>query len=342
MATIDVDRFLDPISETSRCGENLEYDPAFGELERAARGKERREVGDSVIEAEPPKWPEVFDAADALLERTRDLRVAAYLTRAAVNLDGFLGLSAGLRLIHGLLQTHWDSVHPQLDEDDGDPTLRVNSLVALNDREGLLHSLMRAPLVSSRAAGRFSLRDIRLAAGELAPGAKEQVPDAALIDAAFLDCNIDDLTATADAVKESAAALELIDSFLRERVGSDRAPDFGDLADELRAVQSNLNAQLKRRGVATQSDTEQGNGFDSQAGQYASTAVGDIRSRDDAIRLLDHISEYFRKNEPSSPVPLLLQRAKRLVAKDFMEILRDLTPAGVSQAEDIGGLNKDD
>jgi type VI secretion system protein ImpA len=70
--------------------------------------------------------------------------------------------------------------------------------------------------------------------------------------------------------------------------------------------------------------------------------VGEIRSRDDAVRAIDHISEYFRKNEPSSPVPLLLQRAKRLVAKDFMEILRDLTPDGVSQAEAIGGVRNED
>jgi type VI secretion system protein ImpA len=55
---------------------------------------------------------------------------------------------------------------------------------------------------------------------------------------------------------------------------------------------------------------------------------------------LDKVSDYFQKYEPSSPVPLLLQRAKRLVAKYFMEILRDLTPAGVSQAEAIGGVEK--
>jgi type VI secretion system protein ImpA len=41
-------------------------------------------------------------------------------------------------------------------------------------------------------------------------------------------------------------------------------------------------------------------------------------------------------------VPLLLRRAKGLVAKDFMEILNDLTPDGVSQAKLIGGLAKDD
>jgi type VI secretion system protein ImpA len=39
-------------------------------------------------------------------------------------------------------------------------------------------------------------------------------------------------------------------------------------------------------------------------------------------------------------VPLLLQRAKRLVSKDFLEIIRDLTPSGVAEAELIGGVEK--
>ena len=65
---------------------------------------------------------------------------------------------------------------------------------------------------------------------------------------------------------------------------------------------------------------------------------GEINSREDVVRVLDMACDYFKRHEPSSPVPLLLQRAKSLVAKDFMEILRDLTPAGVSQAEQIGGV----
>jgi type VI secretion system protein ImpA len=68
--------------------------------------------------------------------------------------------------------------------------------------------------------------------------------------------------------------------------------------------------------------------------------TGVINSQEDVIRVLDMACEYFNRHEPSSPVPLLLQRAKRLVAKDFMEILRDLTPAGVTQAEEISGLSR--
>jgi type VI secretion system protein ImpA len=337
MAVIDVNRLLQPITDVAPCGENLEYDAAFGELERAAKGKEERRSGDEVIPAEEPKWPDVAEAADSLLERTRDLRVLAYLTHAALNVDGFAGLSAGLQVVHGWLQTFWDSVYPQLDkEDDNDPTLRINSLAALDSREGILHSLTRVPLVASRAAGRYSLRDIRLAKGELAPSGAEKKPDAALIDAAFADCDVAQLGATADAVREAGKTLETIVALMRERVGAARAPTIANLTKDLRALQVLLTQQLEKRGVAVAAAGAEAAG---QA-QAPPPPPGGIRSREDAIRILDDVSDFFRKNEPSSPVPLLLQRAKRLVSKDFMEILKDLTPNAVSQAEAIGGLEK--
>ena len=47
-------------------------------------------------------------------------------------------------------------------------------------------------------------------------------------------------------------------------------------------------------------------------------------SREEAIRKLVEVAEYFRKNERSSPIPLLLDRAKRLASMNFLELLEDL------------------
>jgi type VI secretion system protein ImpA len=342
MATIDVDKYLEPISDESPCGENLEYDLAFTELERLARGKPGRQEGDKEVPPEPPNWHEVFSAAEALMERTRDLRVVVYLTHAALNTDGLREFSSGLRLIYGLLQSFWESVYPMLDkEDNDDPTARVNSLAALNAHDGVVRSLIRVPLVESRAAGRFSLRDMRLASGELTPVDEEEVPDAALIDAAFMDCDLDTMKATADAVKEAVAAIDLMDAYLRERVGAESAPDFGLVKAELAAMQVVLAEQLGRRGVSSAAG-EGAEGASDPARAGHGGALGQINTREDVVRALDRATEYFRKHEPSSPVPLLLQRAKRLVHKDFMEILRDLTPDAVSQAELIGGLDREE
>jgi type VI secretion system protein ImpA len=298
-------------------------------------------MGDEVIEAEPPNWNDVAEAATALFERTKDLRVATYLTHALLNLDGLPGLASGLELIARLMQEYWEHVHPELDEeDDNDPTLRMNSLMPLNSQRDFVRSLSEAVLVSSRALGRFSLRDIRLAAGEitLPEGDETAVPDPAHIDAAFIDCELEELTANSEAADKCVSLLNDIEAFALEQVGAELAPELGNLSSELNAVRGTLNQHLSRRGVAVEAVESEGAGDAAEAPSMS----GEIRSRDDAIRVLDRVSEYFRKNEPSSPVPLLLQRAKRLISKDFMEILRDMAPQGVSEAEQITGLNQDD
>ena len=59
--------------------------------------------------------------------------------------------------------------------------------------------------------------------------------------------------------------------------------------------------------------------------------AGDIANRADVVRMLDKLIRYYRQHEPSSPLPLLLERARRLVPKNFMEIMEDLAPDGVAQ-----------
>jgi type VI secretion system protein ImpA len=66
--------------------------------------------------------------------------------------------------------------------------------------------------------------------------------------------------------------------------------------------------------------------------------LGEIASRQDAIRAMDAIVVFFRKNEPSSPVPLLLDRAKRLVSKSFLEVLEDIAPESLAQVRQLGGI----
>ena len=74
-----------------------------------------------------------------------------------------------------------------------------------------------------------------------------------------------------------------------------------------------------------------------RAGGVSIAALGPINTRADAMRLLDLVVEYYERNEPASPLPLLLSRARRLAGKGFLDLLRDLAPDGLSQAEKIAG-----
>jgi type VI secretion system protein ImpA len=324
-------------------------------MERAAQGKPEQQYGDTVIPAEEPNWGDLKRKAADLLSRTKDLRVAVYLGRALLKTEGLVGLADGLELLRGLLERYWEGVHPRLDpDDDDDPTLRVNTIASLCDPETVLPAVREAPLVSAAALGRYSLRDVQLATGAVAPPDGVAPPDIAAIDAAFLGCSLEDLQETADAVRRSVSALEGVESLLTERVGVARAVDLSALTEVLRAARQVLDERLARRGAGaagarTEAPVPDAGGTDALLGagesQSVPPATGEIRSREDVVRLLDKVCDYFRRNEPSSPVPLLLERAKRLVSKSFLEIVRDLAPDGVTQVETIrgpeGGVDSD-
>lgn len=66
-----------------------------------------------------------------------------------------------------------------------------------------------------------------------------------------------------------------------------------------------------------------------QAGEDAQPPSGphyDVQTRSQAIALLDQVQRYFRHSEPSSPVPMLCERARALAERDFMAVLRDVLP----------------
>jgi type VI secretion system protein ImpA len=340
LSVLDINALVAPVSDESPSGDNLEYEPEFGELDRAAQGTGEHVMGDEVVAAEEPDWSAVFEQAQTMLGRTKDLRVAVHLMRSAVNLQGTEGLSDGIALIRALLEQSWDTVHPQLDADDNDdPTFRVNSIMPLGDREGLLQDILKMTLVSSNAVGQFSLRDVRVAKGDLqALADQDSVPETALINAAFMDCDVDELQADATRIDKAREDIGAIEAIFAEKIGAANSPDVDGLVSDIKDLQRIYAENLNARGIGV----EMPEGADGAPGGGAAPIAGDVNTREDAIRMIDKICTYYERNEPSSPVPMLLQRAKRLISKDFLDIMRDLTPDAVAQAELLGGIKADD
>jgi type VI secretion system protein ImpA len=343
MSALDVDKLLGEVSPDEPCGPDLEYDPVFGEMERSAQIKPEQQFGDTIIPAEEPDWREIKRLALDVLGRCKDLRAAMYLARALVRTDGFAGLADSLSLLSGYIERYWETVHPRLDPDDGnDPTMRVNIIASVCDETMMLSGVRNAPLVSSRAVGRFCLRDVRIADGTLpAPASAENAPpNLATIEAAFSDASIEEIQETAAAISAAMERAAAIEAALDARVGASQSPDLSDFGSELKAALHVVNEQLQRRGVgivsAENTDDAEAGGSDGEAQQQAGIS-GAINGRDDVIKALDKICEYYQKREPSSPVPLLLERAKRLVSKNFMEILEDMAPDGLDQAGKLAG-----
>ncbi|MBM4032199.1 MAG: type VI secretion system protein TssA [Planctomycetes bacterium] len=346
MAILDVAKLLAELSPDAPCGPDLTYDPAYLELERLAQGTPERQVGDAIIPAEEPNWRDVANAAAELLTRTRDLRIVMHATLAALQVEGLPGLRDGLALLRGVAERYWDHVYPQPDPEEPDPLERVNIIASLVDSQTFLRRLRETPLCRSVQLGRFSLRDIRVARGELAakPSPDHPAADSGQIEAAFKDTPIEELQAEAQAVADGLADVRALDAFLTEKLGAGLARDLTPFRAMLEQVARELQENLAKRGYGA--PPAPGEGAPGQAQTRGTEAPptgqplsGDIRSPQDVIAALDKVCRYYELNEPSSPVPLLLRRAQRLVSKSFVEIIRDLTPEAVRAIETLGGLD---
>ncbi|NQU75737.1 MAG: type VI secretion system protein TssA [Planctomycetes bacterium] len=358
MSLIDIEKLLKDVSTDAPCGEDLSYDPAYTEMERILTQGVSEGMVDGAAAAEEvgPDWRDFRNRCVELLGRTKDLRVAVDLTLALLMEDGIQGLRDGLVLLDGLIERFWDHVHPQLDpQDDNDPIERMNIIGSLSPAQATYMDPMmfckrvrEAPLCKSARLGKFSLRDIESAGVVAAEGKSEGEagPNAALITAAFEDTATEDLLGIFTAVEDAVKSLRAIEDKLNERVGAGRVPDLSKLRDEtLGKVRTTLQGYMSRRGlgVAGASSAEgadRGDVADAEHGEGGGGAgSGEVRSPQDVLAVLEKVCRYYERREPSSPVPLLIKRAQRLVSKNFMEIVRDLTPESMGQIEKLSGID---
>ncbi|MCC6661573.1 MAG: type VI secretion system protein TssA [Phycisphaerales bacterium] len=345
MSSINVDALLKEISAEEPCGPALNYDPAYLELESAIKGKPEQVMGDTIIPAEEPDWKDVRSRASELAAKTRDLRVILYLTVAATKLDGLPGLRDGLAVLKGAIEKYWDKVHPQMDPSDNDPMERTNIIAAFavppetfGDTLAVQRRVMEAPLAASAQLGRFGLRDIKMAAGEIQAPSGIKPPDMALVEGAFKDTKTEDLQASLEAGQAAADLAAGLDAVLTEKAGSGNAPDLSRFLALLKEVLAALQTQLAKRGIgqAPGSDGAQGGGSGGAGGALS----GQIMSSHEVLLALDMVCRYYEHSEVSSPVPLLVKGAQRLVSQNFMEIAKVLTPDTIDRLKDIAGIKE--
>lgn len=346
---------LQPKSEDAPSGENLEYDPAFTEMELAAQPGEETQVGDEKIEATEPEYREVQSKALDVLERSHDLRAAVFLSDALLHSEGLTGFADGTTFMRGCLEQFWETCHPELDEDDGDPIMRINAVQDLcgqPDGMGgpspLFRSLRRAALSESRGFGRFSLRDMEIAEGLAnAPSDMDTVPDQALISAAFKDSDPEVVEARLAAVETALENVRAISAVFDEQTPG-QGPELDPLIKLMQQIARRMRdygdmAPVEDQGaVDADSDDEDATSAPAVGAAAAPAVPGAINSPTDVSNTLDRIISYYQREEPSSPVPLLLERAKRLVGADFMTIINDMAPRGLENVQIVGGLEDED
>lgn len=342
---MDVSKLLETHGDDEPSGENLEYDPAFVEMELAAQPGEERQVGDSIIEADEAEHAEVIKLAEAVLERSHDIRAAVFYAEAALYTRGLIGLADATAFVRGCLEQYWATCHPELDEDDdNDPTMRINAVQGLGGADTVVRALRHTPLTESRMFGQLSMRMIDAAEGTIqAPASMTDVPDAASVSAAFQDTDAEVLKGFFEAASAAQENLKAIDAaFVAHTPG--QGPDLEEMHKALGHIVRRL-ADMVGGEAADAVDGELGDAGGEGAaagGGGGPRAVGGINSPHDVSNALDRIIGYYQRAEPSSPVPILLERAKRLVGADFLTIVKDMASHGKDQVYTIGGIKEEE
>ena len=305
-------------------------------MEEAARGKPEQEFGQKdqpgykFYPAVEPDWRVVSEQALSLASRTRDLRIAVTLARAGARQQGIQAYAEALALISGMLDRHWDHVHPMLDsEDDNDPTMRVNALLPLVHSATGLADLRSAKLGALRPP--LTVRHVELAAGKATPNDGEPVPTQAGVAQALAEAQ-QKTPGLLEAMQLAHAEFKRIEATLESKLKASASPNLRPLATILACVAA--TAVQAQGGAAVPA------GADAPAADepsMPSRGNGDLRSRDDVVRALERACDWIEHNEPANPAPLLIRRAQRLMNKSFLDIIRDLAPAGLDEVEKIAG-----
>ena len=340
-----IDGLLRPVSESAPCGQSLEdtqtlaaFDAykLFGQQTSIGTRRPGQKEGEPPT---PPDWADMLEKSSAALATSKDLRVLAYYGAANLWLGGIVPFCETLRAASGWLDTWFEGVYPKVDEDI---YFRTNALNNFNDRLAIVDAVRRTPLVTTRATGPISLRQVDLATG-VVPVTKEDgvPPKEGEINAAFAAAPLADLRAQAEAVKGALEALGQIDAKMLAAGGIEATPNFdgrGDkeklvsLRHQLKRIQDVLRAQIAARPDAAPAEAA-AEGEAAPAGPLSA-----IRNRQDALRALDAVITFFASTEPSSPVPLFLERAKRLVDKNFLDVLQEIVPEALNAAKAAGGI----
>ena len=324
---MDIESLVAPLSEDEPSGPDLSYDSERQQIESVFE----RQAGGSDEDDEAPDWRGAIELIKAQAKRTRDLWLPTYLMRAAAQIGDFELLVEATEWFARLIEERWLDVHPQLDEYGfiGRKT-PCASLTTIGD---FLLPLGKVPLLTHPRLGKFSGVDFDKFRVQ-GSSADDYGRFRAVIEAT----DVSELQLIVDRFDLLRGAIGRADAILTANAESDTATNFAptyEQIDKIRRAVAEFVPGTANASEGVQTDTSRSVQSTPQTPNSGPDFSGGINSRDDAVRALAAIGEYFLRHEPSSPVPVLLRRAKEWISLDFLAILEDIAPGSVDEANRV-------
>lgn len=338
---VDTQALFAPIAGENPSGENVQYVGIYDEIREARRAEDTLEQGDWKREPKMADYHVVESLAiDTLTNRTKDLQVCAWMTEALVKLYGFAGLRDGLRAMRGLHENFWDTLYPEIDE--GDLEARANSIEWID--KNIVIPIKEVPITNNPIGDNYSYlqweeskqydipENIDTLSGEEFERMDALRQRAAEENRTTAQAWRKAVAVTRRAFYEEQFALlsecqtecNALDRVMDEKF-QDQTPGINSVKKAVDDVRTLVEKLLKQKRIEepdpvnTAADGGDGNASDADGTTPEGTVVtagggvvvpaGAVRSRQEALKRLGEIAEFFRQTEPHSPVSYLVQRA---------------------------------
>lgn len=329
-----LEELLAPVSDDAPSGEDLDESVEFDRLRGAfdvnfpidARVQELAE-GEPAPEA--VDWDELLELIEELGDKTKNVFLSVAYARAGFCLRDPDVVERGLQYTVGLFEDFWDSAYPTVDGDYG-PQGRALICDALADRGAFALPFLELPVVAEERI-KITADELRVSDDEGA--AADAYPDVMR----GLDQLEDEAKArTAERLANYIDSIDRIEAALKEKSEAE-VPDFSTTRDYLQMVQTAFS-NLAGLNVETAEDDAEDEEFgeaDSGGGGGGASFGGAVRTRDDVLKALTAIEQYYARSEPGHPVKIGVGRLRGWVTMDFMQILEDIAPNSVEDAKSV-------
>lgn len=352
--TIEKEILVAAISSEAPTGSNIRESSASAlyfqlkDARSAARAAERRADTEGEQLGLLPEWRTILSLAPKVLaERSKDLEIVAWLIEALVRRDGFAGLRDGLAVAADLVDQYWDTLF-SLEDEDGVAT-KVAPIAGLNglDAEGtLIQPLRKIPLTAAGEDGPFAAYHYEQAwaLGQIsdpAQRARREEGGAISLDRFMAAANASGgafYLTLIDDIEASIAALDALGTALDARAGKDSPPTSSirnvlvSILETVQRFSHDLVARVRPAAGADASaplpngagGAHMVAGSNGAAGASVAVSGGALHNREDALRLLLQVADYFRRNEPHSPISTSLEELVRRGRMPFPDLLAEL------------------
>ncbi|GAA3918542.1 type VI secretion system protein TssA [Litoribacillus peritrichatus] len=350
---LDISALIAPISEESPVGvdprEDISPTSRYFTLKDSrsqARANERASlVDDDSMQALVNDWRPIYEQVpEALASEGKDLEYVAWLIEALCRIQGFAGLAVGFRLARELIDKYWDALYPLPDE-DGLET-RIAPLIGLNGYEGegsLITPIVSIPITEfngeesfatwqySRAAEIALLdedkqrqkADSGIASLEQIENAVKTTPSGFYVSLmAELDSAIEEFRLLSDVMDAAMGGVPQPTSTITKSLAK--------CHEAIRYLAGDIIDQASASVESTDESDEQAlPSGDSQAVEQKIPKK--LETREQAVRMLEEVSEFFRKTEPHSPMPYAIDQVVRWSGLELPELLQELIEDGNSR-----------